>query len=211
MNEIFNIDKKQKSLINIPGYTFIGYHNIQPGVCYYAREFDDKKNFDFVEAKIVKTGNKVKNRYALTAGTSIKILDSFMYSYLKHRNENLKYYDFIETTLKESNMNNEEFRKRFMDGNIPKEIKNKKAYKAIIKDKYQVLYVSKSPKEQKIEQIYVVFVKEVKQKLMDVDINYVSFKPVHFITKMDYLNGKSTNKYLVYEYPEINIPVNILK
>lgn len=211
MNEIFNIDKKQKPLVDIPGFTFVGYHNLQPGVCYYVRKYDNSNNFDFVEAKIVKTGNKVKDRYTLTAGTGIKILDSFMYSYLKHKNENLKYYDFIETTLKESNMDNEEFRKRFMDGNIPKEIKNKKAYKAIINDKYQVLYVSKSPKEQKLEQIYIVFVKETEQKLMDVDINYITFKPVQFITKLAYLKGKSTDKYLVYEYPEINIPTSILK
>ena len=58
MNEIFNIDKKQKPLVDIPGFTFVGYHNLQPGVCYYVRKYDNSNNFDFVEAKIVKTGNK---------------------------------------------------------------------------------------------------------------------------------------------------------
>lgn len=211
MNEVFNIDKKQKPLVDIPGYTFIGYHNIQPGIGYYIRKYDEHNNFDFVEAKIVKTGNKVKNRYVLTAGTCIKILDSFMYSYLKHRNDKLNYKDFIDLSLKEANITDKNIIEKYSDGTIPKEIKNMNEYKNILNNNYQILYVAKSPKENKLEQIYVVFVKQVKQKLMDTDINYILFKPVQLMTKMDYLKGKTKEKYSMFEYQEVTIPNNILK
>lgn len=212
MKDIFKINKKQKPLVDIPGFAFIGYHNIQPSIGYYVRKYDKHNNFDFVEAKIVRTENKVKDRYTLTAGTSIKILDSFMYSYLKHRNNNMSYKEFIDTVLKECNLTDKKITEKYKDGTMPKEIKSMHEYQNIVSaNKYQILCVAKSPKEQKIEQIYVVFVKEVKQKLMDTDLNYVSFKPVQFIIKMDYLNGKSKTKYSMFEYPEINIPDCILK
>ena len=211
MNSVFKIDKKQKPLVNINGFTFIGYHNIQPGICYYIREYDGHKNFDFVEATISKTGNNIKNRYVLTAGTSIKILDSFMYTYLKHRNEKMDYKEFVDTSLKESGITDKKILETYKDGKLPKEIKDIDKYKSMINEGYKILYVAKSPKDKKLEQIYVVFVKEIKQKLLDTEINYISFKPIQFIVKLSYLKGKNKEKYSFYEYQELNIPTSILK
>lgn len=218
MNDVFKINTKIKPLVKIPDFTFIDYHNLQQSVCYYIRKYDDNNDFDFIEAKIVKTDNKVKDRYTLGSGTSIKILDSFMYYYLKIRNtdviysnKNLIYKDFINQALKDANITDKTIIERYIDGNIPKEFKESDLYKNLIKNDYQVLYVSKSPKEKKIEQYYIVFVQEIRQDLMGTEINYINFKPVHLITSLDYMKNKSKDKYLVHEYEELHIPTSILK
>lgn len=217
MNDVFKINTKIKPLVKIPDFTFIDYHNLQQSVCYYIRKYDDHNDFDFMEAKIVKTGNKVKDRYTLGSGTSIKILDSFMYYYLKerelyaNRNKIFTYKDFVKGALEDANITDKTIIERYSDRTIPEEFKFTDAYKDLIKKGYQVLYVSRSPKEKKIEQYYIVFVQEIKQDLMGTEINYVNFKPVHLITSLDYMKNKSKNKYLVHEYEELNIPTSILK
>ena len=217
MNDVFKINTKIKPLVKIPDFTFIDYHNLQQSVCYYIRKYDDHNDFDFIEAKIVKTDNKVKDRYTLGSGTSIKILDSFMYFYLKKRElinseENVfSYKDFIEFALAEANITDKATNERYIDGTIPKEFKESDLYKNLIKNDYQVLYVSKSPKEKKIEQYYIVFVQEIRQDLMGTEISYVNFKPVHLITSLDYMKNKSKDKYLIHEYEELHIPTSILK
>ena len=217
MNDVFKINTKIKPLVKIPDFTFIDYHNLQQSVCYYIRKYDDNNDFDFIEAKIVKTDNKVKDRYTLGSGTSIKILDSFMYFYLKKKdlygsgNNIFSYKDFIKAALEDANITDKEIIERYSDGTIPKEFKESDLYKNLIKNDYQVLYVSKSPKEKKIEQYYIVFVQEIKQDLMGTEINYVNFKPVHLITSLDYMKNKSKDKYLVHEYEELHIPTSILK
>ena len=91
MNDVFKINTKIKPLVKIPDFTFIDYHNLQQSVCYYIRKYDDHNDFDFMEAKIVKTGNKVKDRYTLGSGTSIKILDSFLVeSFFTGKERNMK-------------------------------------------------------------------------------------------------------------------------
>lgn len=217
MNDVFKINTKIKPLVKIPDFTFIDYHNLQQSVCYYIRKYDDHNDFDFIEAKIVKTDNKVKDRYTLGSGTSIKILDSFMYFYLKKRElinseENVfSYKDFIEFALAEANITDKATNERYSDGTVPKEFKESDLYKNLIKNDYQVLYVSKSPKEKKIEQYYIVFVQEIRQDLMGTEISYVNFKPVHLITSLDYMKNKSKDKYLIHEYEELHIPTSILK
>lgn len=217
MNDVFKINTKIKPLVKIPDFTFIDYHNLQQSVCYYIRKYDDHNDFDFMEAKIVKTGNKVKDRYTLGSGTSIKILDSFMYYYLKerelydNRNKIFTYKDFVKGALEDANITDKTIIERYSDGTIPEEFKFTDTYKDLIKKDYQVLYVSRSPKEKKIEQYYIVFVQEIKQDLMGTEINYVNFKPVHLITSLDYIKNKSKDKYLVHEYEELHIPTSILK
>lgn len=217
MNDVFKINNKIKPLVKIPDFTFIDYHNLQQSVCYYIRKYDDHNDFDFMEAKIVKTGNKVKDRYTLGSGTSIKILDSFMYYYLKERElygnryKIFTYKDFVRGALEDANITDKTIIERYSDGIIPEEFKFTDTYKNLIKNGYQILYVSRSPKEKKIEQYYIVFVQEIKQDLMGTEINYVNFKPVHLITSLDYMKNKSKNKYLVHEYEELNIPTSILK
>ena len=80
MKSIFNITKL-KPLIKFRGYSYIGPHNSYEGINYYVRKYDNHNNYEFMEAKIDGTNGLFK-KYMLASGTTIKILDSFMYSYL---------------------------------------------------------------------------------------------------------------------------------
>ena len=211
MNDLFKINNKIKPLVKIPDFTFIDYHNLQPSICYYIRKYDDHNDFDLMEAKIVKTNNKVKDRYTLGAGTSIKVLDSFMYYFLKHRNEKMDYNTFINNALNDANLTDKFYLEKYKDGSIPKSFKMSAKYHNILGNKFEILYVERSSKDKKLEQIYIMFVKELKEQVMNTEINYIIFKPVRLMTKMDYLKGKTKDQYSVYEYPEIYIPTSILK
>lgn len=211
MNDLFKINNKIKPLVKVPDFTFIDYHNLQPSICYYIRKYDDHNDFDLMEAKIVKTNNKVKDRYTLGAGTSIKVLDSFMYYFLKHRNEKMDYNTFINNVLNDANLTDKFYLEKYKDGSIPKSFKMSAKYHNILGNKFEILYVERSSKDKKLEQIYIMFVKELKEQVMNTEINYIIFKPVRLMTKMDYLKGKTKDQYSVYEYPEICIPTSILK
>ena len=211
MNDLFKINNKIKPLVKVPDFTFIDYHNLQPSICYYIRKYDDHNDFDLMEAKIVKTNNKVKDRYTLGAGTSIKVLDSFMYYFLKHRNEKMDYNTFINNALNDANLTDKFYLEKYKDGSIPKSFKMSAKYHNILGNKFEILYVERSSKDKKLEQIYIMFVKELKEQVMNTEINYIIFKPVRLMTKMDYLKGKTKDQYSVYEYPEICIPTSILK
>ena len=211
MNDLFKINNKIKPLVKVPDFTFIDYHNLQPSICYYIRKYDDHNDFDLMEAKIVKTNNKVKDRYTLGAGTSIKVLDSFMYYFLKHKNEKMDYNTFINNALNDANLTDNFYLEKYKDGSIPKSFKMSAKYHNILGNKFEILYVERSSKDKKLEQIYIVFVKELKEQVMNTEISYIIFKPVRLMTKMDYLKGKTKDQYSVYEYPEICIPTSILK
>lgn len=211
MNDLFKINTKIKPLVKVPDFTFIDYHNLQPSICYYIRKYDDHNDFDLMEAKIVKTNNKVKDRYTLGAGTSIKVLDSFMYYFLKHRNEKMDYNTFINNALNDANLTDKFYLEKYKDGSIPKSFKMSAKYHNILGNKFEILYVERSSKDKKLEQIYIMFVKELKEQVMNTEISYIIFKPVRLMTKMDYLKGKTKDQYSVYEYPEIYIPTSILK
>ena len=211
MNDLFKINNKIKPLVKVPDFTFIDYHNLQPSICYYIRKYDDHNDFDLMEAKIVKTNNKVKDRYTLGAGTSIKVLDSFMYYFLKHRNEKMDYNTFINNALNDANLTDNFYLEKYKDGSVPKSFKMSAKYHNILGNKFEILYVERSSKDKKLEQIYIVFVKELKEQVMNTEISYIIFKPVRLMTKMDYLKGKTKDQYSVYEYPEICIPTSILK
>lgn len=211
MKELFNINKKEKPLVKIPDFTFIGYHNLQPGIGYYVREYSNNNNYDIMEAKIERTRHIFGKRYTLGAGTTVKVLDGFMTTFLKHRNENLSQEDFVEKVIEECNITDETVLNRFRTSEVPNDFVKTKEYKNVIKDGYKLLYVTNSDKGSKFEQSYMVFAKEIKQKIIDTDVNYFSFKPIQIIVKIDYLKGKTKDKYNVYEFPEINIPTSILK
>lgn len=211
METVFKYNKKIKPLVKINDFKFVDYHNLQPSICYYIRKYDEHNNYDLVEAKIQRTKNVIKDRYTLGAGTSIKVIDSFMYSYLRHRNEKLDYKTFINLALKESNLNTDYYKNRYNNSSIPAEFKRTTKWHNLLSDKYSVLYVLSSEKNQALKQHYIVFVKETNEKVLNETISYITFKPVQLIVKMDYLKGKTTSKYHVNELPEINIPTSILK
>lgn len=209
LKDVFNLDNKSKSYVKIPNYTCLGHHNIHTDVYYYARMFDNA-NIEFMEAKIVPTGNKVFNKYTLGAGTSIKILDAFMLNAL-FADSYKKYECFVTGTLKKAfNFDDkkakEEFKKHYKF-----ELPTTKEKKKALEQGFKILYNVRNDKENKIEQIYAVFVKEVKQKVFDVDLDYIVFKPMQYITKMEYIKGKSNDKYNVIELQEICVPKSLIK
>lgn len=212
MENVFK-NSKQKELVKIPDFKFIGFHDTQLNVAYYIRKYDNFNNFDFMEAKLEETGNKLSKKYTLGAGTKINILDNIMYSYLKHRKDSDKisdYDSFVELSLKENNMDTKENRERYLNGVVPKEYKETKNYKDILSKGYKLLYVINSSKDKAIEQHYMVFVTENKMELLDRTIEYITFKPVQLLISMEYLKTHKGNKYLVNEFTEVNVPTSIL-
>lgn len=212
MKNIFNITKL-KPLIKFEGYKYIGPHNSYEGINYYARKYDNHNNYEFMEAKIEGT-NGLFRKYMLASGTSIKILDSFMYSYLKHRKDKdidlLLEKGFIAQSISENGFNKE--MEKIYTNKIPKEIENSDFYKKAIKDEFKVLYsMNNETKERKYGTVYLTMVKELNQKLMDQDLSYVVFKNVEFVIKPSFVEGKSKEKYTMFELPSLNIPTSILK
>lgn len=212
MKDIFKITKL-KPLIKFKGYKYIGVHNSYEGINYYIRKYDNNNNYEFMEAKIEGTNGLFK-KYMLASGTSIKIIDTFMFSYLKHRNDkNIKKlikHDFIDMTIKENNLNKQLCNVYTID--VPKEIKETLYYKKAIEDGYKVLYVMNNEnKKRKYGTVYLTLVKELNQKLLEEDLSYVIFKNAEFVIKPSFVEGKSKDKYTMFELPSLNIPTSILK
>ena len=212
MNSIFNMTKL-KPLIKFRGYKYIGPHNSYEGVNYYVRKYDNHNNYEFMEAKIDGTDGLFK-KYMLSSGTSIKILDSFMYSYLKHRKdtdfESLMEYGFVKKALKENNFNEDML--KLYTSQVPKAIQDTTYYKNLVNDGYKVLYVmNNETSKRQYSTVHLVMVKELNQRLMDEDLSYVVFKNAEFAVKPSYITKQSKEKYAMFELPSLNIPANILK
>lgn len=212
MKDIFKITKL-KPLIKFRGYEYIGVHNSYEGINYYARKYDNHNNYEFMEAKIDGTNGLFK-KYMLSSGTSIKILDSFMYSYLKHRNDKdfnlLMEHGFVKMSLEENKFNNN--LTKIYTSQVPKAIQDTEYYKNLIKDGYKVLYVMNNETSKKqYSTVHLVMVKELNQKMMDEDLSYVIFKNAEFAVKPSFINKTSKEKYAMFELPSLNIPVSILK
>lgn len=212
MKDIFKITKL-KPLIKFRGYEYIGVHNSYEGINYYARKYDNHNNYEFMEAKIDGTNGLFK-KCMLSSGTSIKILDSFMYSYLKHRNDKdfnlLMEHGFVKMSLEENKFNNN--LTKIYTSQVPKAIQDTEYYKNLIKDGYKVLYVMNNETSKKqYSTVHLVMVKELNQKMMDEDLSYVIFKNAEFAVKPSFINKTSKEKYAMFELPSLNIPVSILK
>lgn len=212
MINIFNMTKL-KPLIKFKGYSYIGVHNSYEGINYYVRKYDNHNNYEFMEAKIDGTDGLFR-KYMLSAGTSIKILDSFMYSYLKHRKDtgfdSLMQHGFVKKSLEENKFNAEAG--KFYSNQVPKAIQDTEYYKNLIKDGYKVLYVMNNEmSKRQYSTVHLVMVKELNQKLMEEDLSYVVFKNAEFAVKPSFMTKQSKEKYAMFELPSLNIPVSILK
>lgn len=214
MKDIFNITKL-KPLIKFNGYKYIGAHETFEGINYYLRAYDNHNNFEFMEAKIEGTEGLFR-KYMLASGTSIKILDSFMYSYLKHRkDEDIKKLlkkGFIEKSLEENNFEDIKKLEKVYSNKVPSSIAKTDTYQKMVKDGYDVLYVmSNESPDKNYSTVYITLVKEEKQELVGTDLSYVVFKNIEFAVKPSYVKGDSKDKYMMFELPGLNIPVSILK
>ena len=213
MQDVFKISKL-RPLIKFKGYQYIGTHNSYEGTNYYVRQYDNNNNYEFMEAKIEGTSGLFK-KYMLAAGTSIKIIDSFMYSYLKHRNDKdiktLLKKGFIEQSLKENNFVKVDDLKKVYTTKVPTEIAKSDYYQKLLKDGYEVLYVKNIKSTKNFNTVSLVMVKEEKQELIGTDLSYVLFRNAEFVVRPSYVNGKGKEKYMQFSLPDLNIPTDILK
>ena len=212
MKNIFNVTKL-KPLIKFRGYKYIGTHNSYEGINYYARKYDNHNNYEFMEAKI-EGSNGLFRKYMLASGTTIKILDSFMYSYLKHRKDkdidSLMEHGFVKKSLEENKFNLDLL--KMYNSQVPKAIQDTDYYKKLINDGYKVLYVmNNETSKRQYSTVHLVMVKELNQKLIDEDLSYVVFKNAEFAVKPSFMAKQSKEKYTMFELPSLNIPVSILK
>ena len=209
MKSVFKINKK--SPIKLKGYSYIGNHPDYEDVYYYIRNIGND-NYDFMEAKLVKT----KKGYELTAGTAIKVIDSFMFNCIKADLENVKFdskKDFIEyvyeNSFKDSVLSKEEFVNMY-NSKTPSAITKMETFKAAKKDGFEVLYCAKSLQEKKFETYNIVLVKKEEFDFFGMKREYTRFKPLLYMTKPSYIKKEGVEQFAEFPQPDLNIIHDIL-
>lgn len=219
MKSIFK--KSKKSPIKLSGYDYIGQHPDYEDVYYYIRSIGND-NYDFMEAKIAK--NKKKNE--LTAGTSIKIVDSFMYNWIKAKLEGITFRtedklgniieakeSFIgyvyDNSFEGSSLSKEEFINMY-NSKVPSDITKMEVFKAAKKDGFDVLYCAKSLQEKKFETYSIVLFKEEEFDFFGMKREYTRFKPILYMTKPSYVKKEGVERFKEFPQSDINIIHDIL-
>ena len=209
MKSIFK--KSKKSPIKLRGYDYVIAHPDYEDVHYFVRSLGND-NYDFMEAKLVKN----KRKHELTAGTTIKVIDSFMYNYMKADLENIKLeskLDFIEyvynNSFKDSKLSEEEFIKMY-SAKIPNDIRTKEMFKAANKEGFEVLYSAKSLQEKKFETYSIVLVKKEEFDFFGVKREYTKFKSILYMTKPSYIKKEGVEQFAEFPQSDLNIIHDIL-
>lgn len=212
MEELFK--KKGKGPMKFPGFDFIGQHPDYQDIFYYVQELP-LHNYDFIEAKFKVLGKKKPN---LTAGTSIKTIDTFMYYYLLNKSNKKaynrdKFLDKIITNLeKEYGKDEMNFIRETYTNKLPKDISGLKDIRRAKAEGYDVLYVADTALiGKKFSQVTVVLVNENTIDGFKMKRDYVSFRTLLYMTKPSYVKGESTEKYKVFHFPDLNICLDLFK
>lgn len=213
--EIFKTEKKEP--IKFRNFKFIGYHKDYGNACYYYKALP-RDNFELMECML--EGSK---KPEIGAGTSVKIIDAFMSSYLYNLINDVTYIDtasfvknVLETTYKDFTEKQKEGMLKQFNSVVPNEIKNSDSYKKYKKDGFKILYCSNDETpERKMGIVNIVMVKEEKIVSKDKRINinraYTIFKPFKFRVAPSYLKGESKTKYLEENIREIVVCHDLLK
>ena len=209
MKSIFK--KSKKSPIKFSGYNYIGQHPDYEDVYYYIRPIGND-NYDFMEAKIAK--NKKKNE--LTAGTSIKVVDSFMYNWIRAGLEEKVITlgeDFIgyvyDNSFEDSSLSKEEFINMY-NSKVPSDITKMELFKEAKKEGFKVLYCAKSLQEKKFETYSIVLFKEEEFDFFGMKREYTRFKPILYMTKPSYIKKEGVERFKEFPQSDINIIHDIL-
>ena len=212
MEELFK--KKGKGPMKFPGYDFIGQHPDYQDIFYYAQELP-LHNYDFIEAKFKILGKRKPN---LTAGTSIKTIDTFMYYYLLNKSNKKAYNEdtFVKKTIdeleKEYGKDEVQFIRDTYSNKLPKDIAHLVDIKTAKREGYKVLYVCDTALIGKqFSQVTVVLVRDSQVKGFRIDRNYTSFRTLLYMTKPSYVKGEATAKYNVQKFPDIHICLDLFK
>lgn len=193
----------------IKGFKPVGSHADYNNVFYYVRELNND-NFDLMEARIE---SYKKNKFCLAAGTSVKMIDTFMSNYLYMKANGLKYdeEDFIEYALNTSFKPNEEEMKQLLTiytNNLDKEQLKLKEIKEILEDGYKVLYIRNGMNINKFGVNTIVFVKT--QKIESVKREFTLFKCINLRLRPSYIKGESKDKYMIEKVPDTIILNDLL-
>ena len=212
MEELFK--KKGKGPMKFPGYDFIGQHPDYQDIFYYAQELP-LHNYDFIEAKFKILGKRKPN---LTAGTSIKTIDTFMYYYLLNKSNKKAYNEdtFVKKTIdeleKEYGKDEVQFIRDTYSNKLPKDIAHLVDIKTAKREGYKVLYVCDTALIGKqFSQVTVVLVRDSQVKGFRIDRNYTSFRTLLYMTKPSYVKGEAIAKYNVQKFPDIHICLDLFK
>lgn len=201
--------------IKLRNFKYIGYAENYPHICYYFKELP-KDNFEIMTC--VLEGKQRKPE--LGAGTNIKVVDTFMASYLYNLRNSIKskdIADFISNTIKTTfNDLKEEIIKDMIqkfNSSVPEEIKTFDSYKDAHKEGFKVLYCSNDEgKNRAFGVVNLVLVKDVtvSSKELNIDSAYTVFKPLRFMVSPAYLKGTSKIKYNEVKQEDIIVDHNLL-
>ena len=207
MKKVFKESKKQP--IKLKGYKCLGQHPDYEEVYYYLRALGND-NYDFMEAKLA------PNKKELTAGTSIKVLDSFMFNCIKADLEGTKFLDkedfmsyVYNNSFKNSSVTEEEFINIY-NNKIPSGIRTKEIFKQSKKDGYEVLYCAKSLQEKKFETYSIVLVQKEEYDFFGVHREYTKFKSILYMTKPSYVKKQGVEQFAEFPQSDLNIIHDIL-
>ena len=212
MEELFK--KKGKGPMKFPGYDFIGQHPDYQDIFYYAQELP-LHNYDFIEAKFKILGKRKPN---LTAGTSIKTIDTFMYYYLLNKSNKKAYNEdtFVKSTInkleKEYGKDEIQFIKDTYSNKLSKDISHLADIKKAKQEGYKVLYVcDTSLIGKQFSKVTVVLVRDSQVKGFHINRDYTSFRTLLCMTKPSFVKGEGTEKYNVQKFPDIHICLDLFK
>ena len=200
--------------MKFPGYDFIGQHPDYQDIFYYAQELP-LHNYDFIEAKFKILGKRKPN---LTAGTSIKTIDTFMYYYLLNKSNKKAYNEdtFVKSTInkleKEYGKDEIQFIRDTYSNKLSKDISHLADIKKAKQEGYKVLYVcDTSLIGKQFSQVTVVLVRDSSVKGFHIDRDYTSFRTLLYMTKPSFVKGEGTEKYNVQRFPDIHICLDLFK
>jgi len=206
---VFKESKKQP--IKLRGYNYIGQHPDYEEVYYYIKPIGND-NYEFMEAKLAKN----KRKYELAAGTTIKVIDSFMFNCLRaellgitfeNKEEFIRYV--YDSSFRKSELSEEEFVNKYT-AKIPNEIKTKEIFKQAKADGFDVLYCGKSLQEKKFETYSVVLVKKESFDFFGMKREYTRFKSLLYMTKPSYIKDKGVEQFAEFPQSDLNIIHDIL-
>lgn len=209
MKDIFK--KTKKSPIKLTGYDYIGQHPDYEFIHYFIRNLGND-NYDFVEAKL----DKKKRKYELSAGTSIKVLDSFMFNCLKADIEGTKFDSkkaFIEYVYDNSFTDSETSKEDFVsiyNTKIPNSISTQEEFKKAKKEGFEVLYCGKALQKKKFETYSVVLVKKEELDVYGLKREFTRFKSILYMTKPSYIKKQGVEQFNEFPQSDLTIVHDIL-
>lgn len=200
----------KKSPLKVVGFKPVGGHSDYGQIYYYVRELEHD-NFDLMEAKIEPYK---RNKYCLAAGTTIKMIDTFMANYLYMRANKIEYNKetFIEYALNTSFKPSEDELKQLMTiytNVLDEEHVQLKEIQDILNDGYTVLSIRNGMNFNKYGINTITFVKN--HYIESAKREFTLFKTINLRLRPSFIKGESTDKYIVEKVPDTIVLNDLLE